>query len=84
MRFQSLSLPLLYALREALATIASESMENTFKRHVKTTEQLSAGLTQLGLEHYIQDPKLRLVGITAFKVPDGKDALKIEEYMWRK
>ncbi|CAL8123275.1 unnamed protein product [Orchesella dallaii] len=83
MRFQSLSVPLLYALREALATIAEERMENTFRRHVRATEQLSAGGAALGLEHYVENPRLRLIGITAFKMPEGKDALKIEQFMWR-
>ncbi|ODN06207.1 Serine--pyruvate aminotransferase, mitochondrial, partial [Orchesella cincta] len=83
MRFQSISLPLLYGLREALATIAAEGIENTYRRHERATKQLDDGMTALGLQHYLTDPNLRMVGISAFRVPRGKDPLKIEQYMWR-
>lgn len=83
-RFQSYSLPLLYSLREALATIAEERVENTYKRHALATEHLNRGLEALGLDHFVENPKDRLVGITAVKPPKGKDPVKIANYMFKK
>lgn len=83
-RFQSMSLPLFYSLREALATIVEERIENTFKRHELTSEHLNRGLTSLGLENFVENPEHRLIGITAVKVPLGKDAKKVANYMFKK
>lgn len=80
----SISLPLLYSLREALATIVEERIENTFKRHELTSEHLDRGLTSLGLEYFVENPKHRLIGITSVKVPIEKDAKKVASYMFKK
>ncbi|ODN06201.1 Serine--pyruvate aminotransferase, mitochondrial [Orchesella cincta] len=79
--FQSYSVPLLYSLRESLALMAEEGMENTFERHAKATRQLHQGMEALGLRHFVDEPNDRLVGITTFHIPSGKDATKISDYM---
>ncbi|CAL8123269.1 unnamed protein product [Orchesella dallaii] len=79
--FQSYSVPLLYSLRESLALMAEEGRENTFDRHLRAARQLSQGLESLGLRHFVNEPDHRMVGITTFHIPAGKDPKKIKDYM---
>lgn len=80
----SISLSLLYALREALATIAEEGISQTYFRHWVNTRRLGRGLAFQGLEHVVRNPQDRMVGITAVKVPPGKDAAKIAQFIFHK
>lgn len=83
-RTQSMSLPLMYAMREALATMVAEKIQNTYRRHEETTEQLKRGLVSLGLQFYVPEPSDRMVGITAVYPPPGKDARRIAAHMFNK
>jgi len=61
----------MYALREGLAAVSQEGLENCWRRHKLCADQLHSGLAQLGLELFVQDPNYRLPTVTTIKVPDG-------------
>ena len=63
----------MYGLREGLAIIAEEGLENCLRRHALCTELLHRGLANLGLELFVEDPAQRLPTVTTIKVPDGLD-----------
>ncbi|KFM28006.1 Serine-pyruvate aminotransferase, mitochondrial [Auxenochlorella protothecoides] len=62
-----------YAMREALAIVAEEGLEAGWARHAAAHDQLWAGLTELGLEHFVPAPEDRLVTVNTIKVPEGVD-----------
>jgi len=66
-----------YGMREALQIVAEEGLEETWARHEKMHKQLWEGLTKLGLEPFVEDPKDRLVTVNTIKVPKGVDAVAI-------
>jgi len=67
--------PLLYALREALAIIEEEGLDNRFARHRANHEACAAGLEKLGLSLLVAKPH-RLWTVIAPRVPAGvADAL---------
>jgi len=78
----SFSLSAIYSLRESLAFIAEEGIQNTFDRHVKATKQLHRGMESLGLQHFVKDPKNRMVAVSTFHVPVGKDLKKLIKYIF--
>ncbi len=47
---------LVYALREAIARVAREGLENSISRHQENALRLHAGLEKLGLKLFVQDP----------------------------
>merc|ERR1719219_766 len=61
----------MYALREGLAAVSSEGLENCWRRHKLSADQLHTGLAQLGLDLFVQDPNYRLPTVTTIKVPEG-------------
>jgi aspartate aminotransferase-like enzyme len=61
---------LLMALRETLALIKEEGLENVFARHDRLARATRAGATALGLELYSQAPT---PAVTAIKAPSGID-----------
>jgi len=61
----------MYALREGLAAVSQEGLENCWRRHKLCADQLHSGLAQLGLELFVQDPNYRLPTVTTIKVPEG-------------
>jgi len=61
----------MYALREGLAAVSTEGLENCWRRHKLCADQLHSGLAQLGLELFVQDPNYRLPTVTTIKVPEG-------------
>ncbi|ODM96139.1 Serine--pyruvate aminotransferase, mitochondrial [Orchesella cincta] len=80
----SISLPLLYMLREGLANVADEGLENVWSRHKDAHRFLQRRAASLGLEHFVPNYDDRLVGASLYKVPAGKDAYKIQTYMLNK
>jgi len=62
-----------YAMREALALVAEEGLENMWKRHEDVHKQLWEGLSALGLEPFVEDPNDRLCTVNTIKVPEGVD-----------
>ncbi|MCS6953414.1 MAG: alanine--glyoxylate aminotransferase family protein [Bryobacterales bacterium] len=61
-----------YALREALAIIAEEGLENRWERHRRNHLALVAGLEAMGLKMHVAPPH-RLWVLNTPRVPDGID-----------
>ena len=61
-----------FGLREALRLLCEEGIENSWARHRRNSEQLWAGLEQLGLELHVPLSH-RLPTLTTVKIPDGVD-----------
>jgi alanine-glyoxylate transaminase/serine-glyoxylate transaminase/serine-pyruvate transaminase len=64
--------PMVFALKEALALIQEEGLQNRIARHRKVGDLLKAGLTDLGLELF-GDPDNRLPMLTCVMIPEGAD-----------
>ena len=60
-----------YAMREALALVAEEGLEAMWVRHEAVHKQLWEGLTAMGLQPFVEDPKDRLVTVNTIKVGAG-------------
>lgn len=69
-----------YAMREALAVVAEEGLEPAWARHKACHDQLWAGLHELGLEHFVQNPEDRLVTVNTVAVPDGIDGAALSKF----
>jgi alanine-glyoxylate transaminase/serine-glyoxylate transaminase/serine-pyruvate transaminase len=68
----TLSAPLAFALREALAMVDEEGLEPRWERHRSRHLALAAGLEALGLS-LLPPPAERLWTLNAVRVPDGVD-----------
>ena len=68
----TISAPLVYALREALAAVEEEGLETRWARHRDNHLSLAAGLEGLGLE-ILPPPGERLWTLNAVRVPAGVD-----------
>lgn len=55
-------------MREALAIVAEEGLESMWVRHEAMHKQLWEGLTAMGLQPFVEDPKDRLVTVNTIKV----------------
>ncbi|XP_067051661.1 alanine--glyoxylate aminotransferase-like [Acropora muricata] len=76
---------LVYALRESLAIVAEEGLENSWKRHQDTIEHFWAGLESMGLELFVEDKAHRLPTVTSIKIPEGfPDWKAVPEYLMKK
>ena len=67
---------MVYALREALAMVLEEGLENRIARHRQMHELLRAGLEQLGLEYI---PKNSLCTLNCVATPNGIDEAAIRK-----
>ena len=56
-------------MREALQIVGEVGLENMWARHKRLHEDMWAGLQQLGLEPFVEDPADRLVTVNTIKVP---------------
>lgn len=70
-------LPLLYGLREALACLEDEGLENVFQRHRVLGEATRQAVAAWGLKTVAKDPKWNSDTVTAIYAPEGVDAAKI-------
>jgi alanine-glyoxylate transaminase / serine-glyoxylate transaminase / serine-pyruvate transaminase len=68
----TISAPLVYAVREALAVIEEEGLDNRWARHRRNHLALAAGLEALGLS-LLPPPAERLWTLNAVRVPEGVD-----------
>lgn len=71
----------LYSLRESLALIAEEGLENSWRRHREVTSYLQERLQELGLQLFVKDPALRLPTVTTVAVPAGYNWRDIVNYL---
>ena len=65
---------LLYGLREALAMLQEEGLENVFARHRRHAEATRAAVRAWGLEVLCLDPRDHSPVLTTVMMPDGHDA----------
>jgi alanine-glyoxylate transaminase/serine-glyoxylate transaminase/serine-pyruvate transaminase len=68
----TISAPLIYALREALAVVEEEGLQTRWDRHRRNHLALVAGLESLGLQ-LLPAPGERLWTLNAVRVPEGVD-----------
>jgi alanine-glyoxylate transaminase/serine-glyoxylate transaminase/serine-pyruvate transaminase len=54
-------------MREALVLVGEEGLEASWARHLARHNDLWAGLTELGLEPFVEDPDARLVTVNTIK-----------------
>lgn len=74
---------LLYALREAIALVVEEGIENIVQRHLNAKLQLESMITQLGLEFLVPNPNHRLPGIIAVLVPKDIDGGQLIDHLYK-
>jgi alanine-glyoxylate transaminase/serine-glyoxylate transaminase/serine-pyruvate transaminase len=65
---------LLFALREALAMLEEEGLDNVFHRHDRHAVAARAAVRGWGLEIVCEEPKEYSSSMTAFFTPEGHDA----------
>jgi alanine-glyoxylate transaminase/serine-glyoxylate transaminase/serine-pyruvate transaminase len=65
---------LLYGLREAIAMLLEEGLENVFARHTRLAAATRAAVTHWGLEVLCQNPTEYSPVLTAVLMPPGHDA----------
>ncbi|MBN3272701.1 SPYA protein, partial [Polyodon spathula] len=72
-----------FALRESLAILAEQGLENTWKHHQEIAQYLHQGLEKLGLKLFVKDKNLRLPTVTTIAVPEGYDWRDITTYVMK-
>jgi alanine-glyoxylate transaminase / serine-glyoxylate transaminase / serine-pyruvate transaminase len=70
---------LLWGLREALAMLHEEGLENVFHRHDRHAQATRAAVEAWGLEVWCEEPKEYSSSVTAVAMPLGHDADKLRE-----
>src|SRR5689334_274793 len=70
---------LLWGLREALAMLHEEGLENVFRRHNLHAEATRAAVEAWGLEVWCEEPGEYSSSLTAVLMPMGHDADKLRE-----
>ena len=65
---------LLYGLRESLAMLEEEGMENVFRRHARHGEATRRAVRAWGLEVNCLDEREHSASLTGVRLPDGQDA----------
>jgi alanine-glyoxylate transaminase/serine-glyoxylate transaminase/serine-pyruvate transaminase len=70
---------LLWGLREALAMLHEEGLDNVFRRHDRHAEATRAAVNAWGLEVWCEEPKEYSSSLTAVLMPVGHDADKLRE-----
>ncbi|XP_062438919.1 alanine--glyoxylate aminotransferase [Rhea pennata] len=73
-----------FSLREGLAMLVEQGLENSWERHQANCTYLCKGLQDLGLELLVKEEVARLPTITAIKVPEGYDWEEITTFVMNK
>jgi alanine-glyoxylate transaminase/serine-glyoxylate transaminase/serine-pyruvate transaminase len=71
------SLPMLYGLRESLAMLMEEGLENVFARHHRIAQGVRAAVAAWGLELCAVSPDVYSDTVSAIRTPEGFDATRI-------
>nr|P31029.1 RecName: Full=Alanine--glyoxylate aminotransferase; Short=AGT; AltName: Full=Serine--pyruvate aminotransferase, mitochondrial; Short=SPT; Flags: Precursor [Callithrix jacchus]AAA35397.1 alanine:glyoxylate aminotransferase [Callithrix sp.] len=71
----------LYSLREGLALLSEQGLENSWRKHREAAAYLHGRLQALGLRLFVKDPALRLPTVTTVAVPTGYDWRDIVSYL---
>ncbi|TMS20329.1 Serine--pyruvate aminotransferase, mitochondrial [Larimichthys crocea] len=75
--------PAFYSLRESLAVLVEEGLENSWERHEKVAEYFHAGLENMGLKLFVKEKKARLPTVTTIVAPHGYDWKEITTYIMK-
>uniref|UniRef100_A0A8C3XKY3 Alanine--glyoxylate aminotransferase n=1 Tax=Chelydra serpentina TaxID=8475 RepID=A0A8C3XKY3_CHESE len=73
-----------FSLREGLAILAEQGLENSWKLHKENSLYLCAGLQQLGLQLFVKEQEVRLPTITTFVLPEGYDWKEVTAFIMNK
>jgi 2-aminoethylphosphonate-pyruvate transaminase len=73
----------LYALKQAIDELKLEGVEERYARYTKSWETLIAGITRLGLKHFINEEHHSKI-VTALMEPDcaGYDFKEMHDYLY--
>ncbi|XP_048398866.1 alanine--glyoxylate and serine--pyruvate aminotransferase a isoform X2 [Stegostoma tigrinum] len=74
----------LFALREALAILAEQSLVESWKLHQENAEYLHKGIEDLGLKLFVKDKAIRLPTVTTIAVPEGYEWKDITDFIMKK
>jgi alanine-glyoxylate transaminase/serine-glyoxylate transaminase/serine-pyruvate transaminase len=75
------SATMFYALREGLAIVQEEGLENRWERHRRNHVAFIEGIEKLGLQMLVADPANRLWTLNTPRVPEGVDDAKVRQYL---
>jgi alanine-glyoxylate transaminase / serine-glyoxylate transaminase / serine-pyruvate transaminase len=78
------SLPMLYGLRESIAMLLEEGLENVFARHHRLAEGARLAVEAWGLELCARSPKWNSDTVTAIMVPSGINAAEVIDVAYRR
>jgi alanine-glyoxylate transaminase / serine-glyoxylate transaminase / serine-pyruvate transaminase len=78
------SLPMLYGLRESLAMLQEEGLENVFARHHRLAEGTRAAVKAWGLELCASAPKWHSDTVSAIMVPSNVNGAEIIDVAYRR
>jgi alanine-glyoxylate transaminase/serine-glyoxylate transaminase/serine-pyruvate transaminase len=78
------SLPMLYGLRESLAMLLEEGLENVFARHHRLAEGTRRAVKAWGLELCARSPKWNSDTVTAIMVPPGVNGAEVIDIAYRR
>jgi alanine-glyoxylate transaminase / serine-glyoxylate transaminase / serine-pyruvate transaminase len=78
------ALPLLYGLRESLAILQEEGLENVFARHHHLAEGARAAVKAWGLKLCAKEPKWHSDTVTAIMVPAGFNGADVIDRAYRR
>lgn len=75
---------LLYGLREAIALVVEEGLNNVVQRHIQAREYFEMRLKQMRLAFLVDQSKHRLPGIMSVVIPENIDGAKVMSYLYEK
>ena len=78
------SLPMLYGLRESIAMLLEEGLENVFARHHRLAEGTRLAVKAWGLELCARAPKWNSNTVTAIMVPAGVNGAEVIDVAYRR
>lgn len=76
----TISTTLLYGLRQALAAVCKEGLNEVIARHQATATDFHKKLEDLGMDLYIRNPENRLPTITSISLPRNCDPKAVSDY----
>ncbi|XP_040896123.1 alanine--glyoxylate and serine--pyruvate aminotransferase a [Toxotes jaculatrix] len=72
-----------YSLRESLAVLVEEGLEQSWERHQEVAEYFHTGLESMGLKLFVKEKKARLPTVTTIIAPHGYDWKEITTYIMK-
>ncbi len=75
---------MLYGLRESLAILQEQGMENVFRRHLRHAEATRRAVRAWGLEVNCADEREHSAALTAVRMPQGHDADRLRALILEK